>query len=189
MFSVGVSLLAVLATSAFSLAEATEAVGPGTTRNKAYYWIRAVTPPNFHKYLQTKPQYSPGIAIMDDNKKAGQFNIDSSGQFVQLVSGPNEPKKLLYANVASTESNGGKTLAISFQEKKNTYGSFKFSGDAVHWSHPARNQKRGNFGAFYVCKPSQQLMINLGQYGDPSTKVSGCSDHTIHYYNADKADP
>jgi hypothetical protein len=116
---------------------------------------------------------------MDDNKKAGQFNIDSSGQFVQLVSGPNEPKKLLYANVASTESNGGKTLAITFQDKKNTYGSFKFSGDAVHWSHPARNQKRGNFGAFYICKPGQQLMVNLGQYGDPSTKVSGCSDHTV----------
>jgi hypothetical protein len=95
------------------------------------------------------------------------------------VSAPREPKKLLYANVASKESNDGKTLVISFQEKKNTYGSFKFSGDAVHWSHPARNQKRGNFGAFYICKPSQQLMINLGQYGDPSTKVAGCSDHTV----------
>jgi len=46
MFSIGVSLLAMLATTAFSLAEAAEAVGPGITRNKAYYWIRAVTPPS-----------------------------------------------------------------------------------------------------------------------------------------------
>jgi hypothetical protein len=116
---------------------------------------------------------------MDDNKKAGQFNIDRSGQFVQLISGPNEPKQLLYANVASTESNGGKTLAITFSSQKNTYGTFKFSGDTVQWSHPARNQKRGNFGAFFICKPSQQLLVNLGQYGDPNTKVSGCSDHTV----------
>jgi hypothetical protein len=129
---------------------------------------------------------------MDDNRKAGQFNI-RSGQFVQLVSGPNEPEKLLYANVASTESNGGKTLAITFQAKKNAYGSFKFSGDTVQWSHPARDKKRGNFGAFYICKPSQQLLVDLGQYGDPSTKVSGCSDHTVRtppsLALADKADP
>jgi hypothetical protein len=193
MFSAGFSLVALLATAS-GLAEAAEAAGPGTTRHNDFYWIRAVTQPSgfkpvrfitflklidFHKYLQTKPQYSPGIAYMDANNKAGQFNIDRSGQFIQLVSGPNESKKLLYGNVASTKSNGGKTLAITFSEKKNTYGSFKFSGDTVQWSHPARNQKRGNFGAFYICKPSQQLLVNMGQYGDPNTKVSGCSDHTV----------
>jgi hypothetical protein len=45
MLSVGFSLLALLATASGS-DEAAGAIGPGTTRNNAFYWIRAVTPPS-----------------------------------------------------------------------------------------------------------------------------------------------
>jgi hypothetical protein len=38
--------------------------GPGATLQSGYYWIRAVEAPNFHKYLQTSPQYTTGTAIM-----------------------------------------------------------------------------------------------------------------------------
>jgi hypothetical protein len=56
--------------------------GPGTTLQSGYYWIRAVASPNFHKYLQTKPMYVPGTAIMDSYTTAGQFQI-VSGQLIQ----------------------------------------------------------------------------------------------------------
>lgn len=49
--------------------------GPGSTLQNGYLWIRAVAAPNFHKYLQTKPQYVPGTAIMDSYTTAGQFQI------------------------------------------------------------------------------------------------------------------
>ncbi|EHK97298.1 hypothetical protein M7I_6928 [Glarea lozoyensis 74030] len=61
------------------------ATGPGTTLQSGYLWIRAVAAPNFHKYLQTKPMYSPGTAIMDSYTTAGQFQI-VSGQLVQRKS-------------------------------------------------------------------------------------------------------
>ncbi len=45
--------------------------GPGTTLQSGYYWIRTVESPNFHKYLQTKPTYTTGTAIMGDCTTAG----------------------------------------------------------------------------------------------------------------------
>jgi hypothetical protein len=70
------------------------ASGPGTTLQSGCYWIRAVEAPNFHKYLQTKPEYSPGTALMDSYTTAAQFQI-VSGQLVQLIGGG----ALLYVNV------------------------------------------------------------------------------------------
>ena len=146
------------------------AAGPGTTLQSGYLWIRAVEAPNFHKYLQTKPEYSPGTAIMDSYTTAGQFQI-VSGQLVQLIAGGS----LLYANVQQNTTAAVK-LAVSFNETKNAYGTFVFSGDAVTWSTP--DIKRPNLSAWLVCA-NQQLFINLGNY-DYMTPA-GCADETVSY--------
>jgi len=51
----------------------TTGTGPGTTLQSGYYWIRAVESLNFHKYLQSNPLYSTGLAVMGDYTTAGQF--------------------------------------------------------------------------------------------------------------------
>ncbi|KAL1652739.1 hypothetical protein SLS61_004721 [Didymella pomorum] len=75
--------------------------GPGTTLQSGYYWIRAVAAPNFHKYMQTKPLYATGAALLGDYTTAGQFQV-VDGQLVQLVSAPGTAVKLLYAVVSET---------------------------------------------------------------------------------------
>ncbi|KAF2839722.1 hypothetical protein M501DRAFT_912971, partial [Patellaria atrata CBS 101060] len=155
--------------------------GPGTTLQKGYYWIRAVASPNFHKYLQTKPAYQPGIALIESYTTAGQFQI-VSGQLAELVSAPGAAEEFLYANVAQTKTHDGRTLAVSFNTTKNDYGTWAWSGDALTWSAP--DQQRPNAAAHYVCQ-GQQLFINLGAY--LYNWPSGCADQTIHYYNDAKA--
>lgn len=140
--------------------------------------MRAVTSPNYHKYMQTKPLYSTGPALLGDYTTAGQFQI-VDGQLVQLVSGPGEtPVKLLYATVSQTRSINNASLAVSFSETKNTYGTFKWGGDDLQWS--VSGISRPNPSAWYVCT-GQQMYINLGNYMYQTP--SGCADQTIHYYN------
>lgn len=143
--------------------------GPGPTLQAGYYWIRAVEAPNFHKYLQTAPEYTTGIALMGDYTTAGQFNI-VNGQLVELITGG-----LLYA-VVSPQSNSTETkLAVTFSKSQNTYGTFAFSGDAVTWTIPSIS--RPNTAAWLVCT-GQQLFINLGPY-DYNTPA-GCADETVY---------
>ncbi|RDL33810.1 uncharacterized protein BP5553_08178 [Venustampulla echinocandica] len=145
--------------------------GPGTTLQKGYYWIRAVADPNFHKYLQTKPQYVPGTAILDSYTSAGQFQI-VDGQLEQLIT-----DGLLYANVQPAPDASANKLSVTFNTTKNAYGTFAFSGDAVQWSHP--DVKRQNLSAWLVCA-AQTLWINLGAYGYMTP--AGCADQTIDRY-------
>lgn len=151
--------------------------GPGKTLQPGYYWIRAVAAPNFHKYIQTKPLYSTGPALLGDYTTAGQLQV-VDGQLVQLVSAPGEPVKLLYANVSEERSINNMSLAVSFSETKNTYGTFAWGGDDLQWSVAGVN--RPNKSAWYVCT-GQKLYINLGNYLYQTP--SGCADQTIHYYN------
>jgi hypothetical protein len=141
---------------------------PGTTLQSGNYWIRAVESPNFHQYLQTSPEYVPGIAILQNYTTAGQFNI-VNGQLVELITGG-----LLYANVEVQENSNVTKLAMTFETTQNTYGTFAFSGDAVQWSVPSIS--RPNLSAWLVCA-NQQLFINLGAY-DYMTPV-GCADETV----------
>ncbi|KAE8442058.1 hypothetical protein EG329_003866 [Mollisiaceae sp. DMI_Dod_QoI] len=134
---------------------ASSATGPGTTLQSGYLWIRAVEAPNFHKYLQSKPLYSPGVAILDTYTSAGQFQI-VSGQLVQLINSTYS----LYANVQQNTTAAVK-LSVSFNTTKNAYGTFVFSGDAVTWSTP--DIKRPNLSAWLT--------------------PAGCADETIHFYN------
>lgn len=132
--------------------------GPGTTLQANYYWIRAVESPNFHKYLQTHPEYTTGTAILDDYTTAGQFNI-VNGQLVELI----DPSKgtLLYANVQPPANSSVTKLSMTFESTPNTFGTFAFSGDAVQWSVPSIS--RPNLSAWLVCA-NQQLFINLGEF-------------------------
>lgn len=80
-------------------------------------WIRAVESPNFHKYLQSRPLYSPGVAILDSYTTAGQFQI-ISGQLVQLINSTT----MLYANVQQNTTVANK-LSVSFNATKNVFGT------------------------------------------------------------------
>ncbi|KAF1834532.1 hypothetical protein BDW02DRAFT_497975 [Decorospora gaudefroyi] len=151
--------------------------GPGRTLQSGYLWIRGVAAPNFHKYMQTSPILSTGPAVLGDYTKAGQFQV-VSGQLVQLVSAPGEPVKLLYANVSEERSINDMSLAVTFSESKNTYGTFAWGGDDLQWS--AAGVNRPNKSAWYVCT-GQKMYINLGNYLYQTP--SGCADQTIHYYN------
>jgi hypothetical protein len=151
--------------------------GPGKTLQSGYYWIRAVAAPNYHKYMQTKPLYATGTALLGDYTTAGQFQVQD-GQLVQLVSAPGGAVKLLYATVSKTRSINNASLAVSFTNEKNAYGTFKFGGDDLQWS--AADVTRPNPSAWYVCT-GQQMYINLGNYAYQTP--SGCADQTIHYYN------
>ncbi|EFQ91919.1 hypothetical protein PTT_11115 [Pyrenophora teres f. teres 0-1] len=151
--------------------------GPGKTLQSGYYWARAVAAPNFHKYIQTNPLYSTGPALLGDYTTAGQFQV-VDGQLVELVSAPGAPVKLLYANVSEERSINGMSLAVSFSESKNTYGTFAWGGDDLQWSVAGVN--RPNKSAWYVCT-GQKMYINLGNYLYQTP--SGCADQTIHYYN------
>ncbi|KAH8597221.1 hypothetical protein B0O99DRAFT_87847 [Bisporella sp. PMI_857] len=143
---------------------------PGTTLQSGYYWIRAVVDPNYHKYLQTSPQYVSGTAILGSYTTAGQFQV-VSGQLVELIDGGK-----LYANVIP--SSDTTKLAVTFNTTQNTYGTFAWSGDALQWSIPSIN--RPNLSAWLVCA-NQALFVNLGSYGYQTP--AGCADQTIHYYN------
>jgi hypothetical protein len=142
--------------------------GPGTTLQSGYYWIRAVVAPNYHKYLQTKPVYTTGLAILESYTTAGQFQV-VDGQLVELVSGG-----LLYAVVSPQTDSSVTKLALTFSTSKNTYGTFAWSGDALTWS--VSGITRPNNAAWLVCA-NQQLFINLGSYGYMTP--AGCADQTV----------
>ncbi|PVH82782.1 carbohydrate-binding module family 1 protein [Cadophora sp. DSE1049] len=143
--------------------------GPGTTLQTGYYWIRAVAAPNFHKYLQTKPIYLPGTAILESYTTAGQFAI-VDGQLVELLT----PTTFLYANVIASTVSGATKLAVEFKTAKNTYGTFAWSGDALQWS--VAGLSRPNLSAWLVCE-GQSLWVNLGSYGYMTP--AGCVDQTV----------
>ena len=151
--------------------------GPGKTLQSGYYWIRGVAAPNYHKYMQTKPSYSTGPALLGDYTTAGQFQV-VDGQLVQLISGSGEATKFLYANVSPNKVINNASLSVNFTEEKNSYGTFKFGGDDLQWSAPGVS--RPNPSAWYVCT-GQKMYINLGNYAYQTP--SGCADQTIHYYN------
>ncbi|KAL2157259.1 hypothetical protein VTH06DRAFT_6299 [Thermothelomyces fergusii] len=144
------------------------------------YWIRAVTAPNFHKYLQTNPANVPGVAILESHTTAGQFNIED-GQLVNKVS---DPPLYMWVEEPADKANPPRTLATGFNTTKNTFGTFGWQGDAVIWSHP--DVSRQNLAAWLVCQ-NQELFINTGAYGWETPQ--GCADQTIHYYNGQTADP
>lgn len=149
-----------------------QSAGPGDTLQSGWYWIRAVASPNFHKYLQTKPTYAPGTAILENYKTAGQFNV-IDGQLVANTGSSGAPLYLHVEKPADLAS-PPRTLATSFNATKNTFGTFVFQGDALTWSVP--DIQRQNLAAWLVCA-NQALFINTGAYGYQTP--SGCADQTV----------
>jgi hypothetical protein len=144
--------------------------GPGTTLQSGWYWIRAVVAPNFHKYLQTKPAYKPGAAILESYTTAGQYNVQDG----QLVANTGTGAAPLYLNVEKPADLTQRALATWFNATKNTFGNFAFQGDALTWSTP--EVQRQNLAAWLVCA-EQKLYINTGAYGYQTP--SGCADQTV----------
>lgn len=66
------------------------------------------------------------------------------------------------------------TLAVSWSETKNDYGTFAWQGDGLTWTHPDIN--RPNTMAWYVCE-EQNMFINLGPYLYDTP--AGCADQTV----------
>lgn len=83
----------------------TAAAGPGTTLIDGYYWVRAVTAPNFHKYMQSAPLLGTGAVVLESHTTAGQLQI-VEGQLVQLISDPGAPEAFLYAAVSKERTHG-----------------------------------------------------------------------------------
>jgi hypothetical protein len=141
-----------------------------TTLQPGAYWIRAVVPPNYHKYLQTKPANVPGTAILDSHTTAGQFNIED-GQLVNKVS---SPPLYLWVEEPADKANPPRTLATFFNATRNPFGSFAWQGDTLTWS--VASIKRQNVAAWLVCA-NQALFVNTGAYGYQTP--AGCADQTV----------
>lgn len=139
-----------------------------TTLQAGQYWIRAVEPPNFHKYLQTSPANDAGTAILADYTTAGQFQI-VGGQLVESTGGAP-----LYMHVEKPADLTQRTLHTAFNTTENTFGTFVFQGDAVTWSTP--EIKRQNLAAWLVCA-NKALFINTGAYAYQTPP--GCTDETV----------
>lgn len=167
--------------------------------------MRAVSEPNFHKYVQSSPLLGEGPLVLESHTTAGQLQI-VDGQLVQLVSEAGAAEDLLYAVVTTEKTHGGRecplllsshpsllpsapssrsltgppagTLAVSWSTTPNAYGAFAWQGDGLTWSTPEIN--RPNAMAWYVCE-GQRMYVNLGPYLYQTPE--GCADQTIHYYN------
>ncbi|BCS25446.1 uncharacterized protein APUU_50157S [Aspergillus puulaauensis] len=151
---------------------------PLPTLSPGWFFIRAVEEPNYHSYLQSAPTATPGLAVLDANTGAGQFNI-ISGQLVYHLSGNGS----LYMNVENPSDKTQRKLTTSFNATENAYGEFAFQGDTVTWS--VEDIDRPNTGAWLVCE-DQQLFINTGSYGYETPE--GCADETIHSYGGSTPD-
>ncbi len=152
-------------------AQSTTATAPLPTLSPDWFFIRAVEEPNYHSYLQSAPTETPGIAVLDTNTQAGQFNI-VSGQLVYHLSGSTNGS--LYMNVENPSDKTQRKLSTWFNTTENAYGEFAFQGDTVTWS--VEDIDRPNTGAWLVCE-DQQLFINTGSYGYETPE--GCADETV----------
>ena len=141
-----------------------------TTLLPSALWIRAVTAPNYHKYLQTKPANVPGPAVLDSHTTAGQFNIEAG----QLVNKASTPPLYMWVEEPADKASPPRTLATWFNTTRNPFGTFAFQGDTLAWSDPS--VRRQNVAAWLVCA-GQRLFVNTGAYAYQTP--SGCADQTV----------
>lgn len=136
-------------------------------------WVRGVTDPHFHDYLQTTPQNSPGPALLGPAASAGQYNVEN-GQLVSL----GDPATPLYLHIEQPDdlADPPRALAATFAEAESEFGEFVFNGDALTWN--AEGMTRENDAAWLVCEGGA-LFVNTGAYGYQTPE--GCSDHTVSF--------
>ncbi|KAF9563847.1 hypothetical protein CPC08DRAFT_816375 [Agrocybe pediades] len=162
---------------------ATQPAGAVPTLVPGWSFIRAVTAPNFHKYLQSETPGSVSDAVLGEANTAAQFQI-TNGQLIQSVS---PGGSVLYAVVEPRSSSSVTRLKVSWSKTPDTLGTFKFSGDTVEWSSSTISRPQSN--AWLICADSagnKDVYINLGAYGYQTP--SGCNDHTIHGFTGTTPD-
>lgn len=142
-----------------------------TTLVNGYYWIRAVSPPNYHLYLQSSSPLSAGTALINTHTSAGQFQLTADGQLVYYRGTSATP---LYLNIENPTNKTQRKLQTQFQDTKNSYGKFAFQGDTLTWS--VADISRPNTAAWLVCA-GQELFVNTGAYGYDTP--AGCADQTV----------
>ncbi|KAF9045501.1 carbohydrate-binding module family 1 protein [Panaeolus papilionaceus] len=155
--------------------------GSVPTLMSGWNFIRAVTAPNFHKYLQSEVKNKASDAVLGEAVNAGQFKI-TDGQLIQYAGGTN-----LYAVVAPKTDSSATKLKVTWSTTKDTLGQFKFSGDTVEWSSSTVTRPQTN--AWLICPDSagnKEVFINLGAYGYQTP--AGCNDHTIHGFTGTTPD-
>ncbi|KAF9485611.1 hypothetical protein BDN70DRAFT_902956 [Pholiota conissans] len=148
----------------------TTASGGVPTLVPVWNFIRAVTAPNFHKYLQSEVKNSVSDVVLGEATSAAQFQI-TNGQLVQNAGGTS-----LYAVVEPRADSTVTKLKVSWSKTPDTLGTFKFSGDTVEWSSTTVTRPQTN-----VCFCFRTFVITMalnGAYGYQTP--AGCNDHTIH---------
>ncbi|PPQ77952.1 hypothetical protein CVT25_015427 [Psilocybe cyanescens] len=156
-------------------------LGPAPTLIPGWNFIRAVTAPNFHKYLQSEVPNTVSDAVLGEATTAAQFQITDS-QLIQSVG--NTP---LYAVVEPRANSSVSRLKLFWSKSKDTLGAFKFSGDTVEWTSSTITRPQTN--AWLICsdsKGNEDVYINLGSYGYQTP--AGCNDHTIHGFTGTMPD-
>ncbi|KAH9474645.1 4-O-methyl-glucuronoyl methylesterase [Psilocybe cubensis] len=154
--------------------------GPAPTLTPGWNFIRAVTSPNFHKYLQSEVPNTVSDAVLGEAVTAAQFQI-TDGQLIHKGDTP------LYAVVEPRANSTVSKLKVSWSKSKDTLGAFKFSGDTVEWTSSAITRPQSN--AWLICadsKGNRHVYINLGPYGYQTP--NGCNDHTIHGFTGTTPD-
>lgn len=98
------------------------------------------------------------MAVLESYTTAGQFNVDSSGNLIQILSSGS----LLYGIVQPPANSSVTKLTLTWETSTaNAFGTFAFSGDALQWS--VASITRPNLSAWLVCE-DQILYINLGKF-------------------------
>lgn len=101
-------------------------------------FVRAVTTPNFHKYLRSETAGQPSDAILGEPNTAAQFKI-TSGQLIQAVGSSS-----LYAVVEPRANSTVMKLKVSWSATQATSGTFSWSGDTLMWNNPSVSRPQDN---------------------------------------------
>ncbi|KAK4444199.1 hypothetical protein QBC34DRAFT_309402 [Podospora aff. communis PSN243] len=148
-------------------------------------WIRAVSTPHFHHYLQPGPlPHLPALLLppSPSTPGAGQFQLSPSGQLT-LTPSSSSSSGPLYLHVENPTDKTQRKLRTWFSTEENKYGKFAFQGDTLVWG--VEEIARPNKAAFLVCERGG-VFVNTGAFLYETPE--GCWDHTIHSYGGSLAD-
>uniref|UniRef100_L7IQ86 Uncharacterized protein n=1 Tax=Pyricularia oryzae (strain P131) TaxID=1143193 RepID=L7IQ86_PYRO1 len=138
-----------------------------TVLAQGQYWIRAVAPPNYHKYLQTQPANVAGRAVLGGADTAGQFSI-RDGQLV-AATGAGEPALYLHVERPAVLTDPPqRALATWFNTTRNDFGSLP--GRATRWcgrppSSRGKTPPRGWCAGTRACLSTRVLMRTRRRLG------------------------
>ncbi|KAK0624005.1 hypothetical protein B0T14DRAFT_411570, partial [Immersiella caudata] len=147
-----------------------------TTLVRAHLWIRAVSTPHFHYYLQPGPSPNHAALLLPPSPSipsAGQFQLSSSGQLLLNTFSSPSP---LYLHVENPTDKTQRKLRTWFTPEENKYGKFDFQGDTLVWG--VEDIQRPNKAAWLVCVGGE-VFVNTGAFLYQTPE--GCWDHTVSF--------